>query len=386
MNSIVAKKGATTSNGNGHALLGWLRFVFDSIRSITLREFAYFLFISLLVVGLNLALMVERMLKEHSPKSNDLFTMSILLPMLVLPFVLASWSIADRSSTGRLPRPWRLALGVMAGAGAVVICVPPIVELLGFDLTPDLSMYGEEKTVIPSWAYWIASFLDVTFFTGIGVAVLETYRRRTRAQRALEAARQEQTRLTRELLESRLAAMQAQVEPHFLFDSLVDVQATYDHDADRGADVMDRLITYLRVALPRLRESGSTVQAEVDLLEAYLAVVAARHGGYPIARFTLAPECATSRFSPMLLLPLVQRAMRGAGNDGKVPHSVELVVRAAGNDVVAQLRIEAPGLCADDAELARVRDRLAGLYDGRSRLSCEEPQPGVSQFTLCVPH
>jgi len=385
MNSIVAKEGATTNNGNGHALIGWLRFAFDAIRSITWREFAYFLFISLLVVGLNLAWMVESMLKEHPAKSNDLFTMSILLPMLVLPFVLASWSIADRSS-GRLPRPWRLAIGVMAGAGIVVFCVPPIVELLGFDLSADRSLYGEGEVMIPSWAYWTASFLDVTFFTGIGVAVLETYRRRTSAQRALEAARQEQTRLTRELLESRLAAMQAQVEPHFLFDSLVDVQATYDRDADRGADVMDRLITYLRVALPRLRESGSTVQAEVDLLAAYLAVVAARHGGYPVARFTLAPECATARFSPMLLLPLVQRAMRGVGNEGKVPRSVELVVRAAGNDVVAQLRVEAPGLCADDAELARVRDRLAGLYDGRSRLSCEEPQPGVSQFTLCVPH
>ena len=381
MNSIVVKDGAHA--GNGHALLGWLRFAFDAIRSITWREFAYFLFISLLVTGLNLAWMVESMLKGRD--KPDLLTLSFLLPMLVLPFVLSTWAVADRS-TGRLPRPWRLAFGVMAGAGIVIFCVPQIVEWLGYDLSKDLRMDDEAKTIIPTWAYWVASFLDVTFFTGIGVAVLETYRRRTAAQRALEAARKEQTRLARDLLESRLAAMQAQVEPHFLFDSLVDVQATYDRDAERGADVMDSLITYLRVALPRLRESGSTVQAEVDLLAAYLAVVAARHGGFPVVRFTLAPECANSRFSPMLLLPLVQRAMRGAGNDRKVPRSVELEVRAAGTDVIAQVRIEAPGLCVDDAELARVRDRLAGLYDGRSRLSCEEPQPGVSQFTLCVPH
>jgi hypothetical protein len=273
----------------------------------------------------------------------------------------------------------------MAGAAAVILIVPPLVGWLGFDLTSDLRVDGDAKKVIPAWAYWTAGFLDVSFFTGIGVAVLEMYRRRTCAQRALETARQEQTRLARELLESRLAAMQAQVEPHFLFDSLVDVLATYDHDADRGADVMDRLITYLRVALPRLRESGSTVQAEVDLLAAYLAVVAARHGGNPVARFDLAPECAHARFSPMLLLPLVQRAMRDPGKDGKVPRGVELVVQPAGNEVIARLRIDAPGLCIDDAEMARVRDRLAGLYDGRARLVCEEPQPGVSQFTLCVP-
>lgn len=381
MNTIVAREHAAPS---GNAVTASLRFAYSAVRSITWREFAYFLFLSLLVAGLNLAWLLESILKRGYDGKTDMVSMSILMPMLVLPFVLASWAVADRS-TGRLPRPWRLATGVLVGAAIAVVCVPPIARALGFDMTQEVVFEDKMKQTIPSWAYWTAGLLEVSFFTGIGVALLETYRRRMQAQRALEAARQEQARLARELLESRLAAMQAQVEPHFLFDSLVDVQATYDRDADRGADVMDRLITYLRVALPRLRESGSTVQAEVDLLAAYLAVVAARHGGLPVAHFSVAPECANSRFSPMLLLPLVQRAMRGAGSAGAVPRRVELSVRAAGREVVAQLRIEAPGLCADDAELARVRDRLSGLYDGRSRLTCDEPQPGVSQFTLCVP-
>jgi hypothetical protein len=379
MNSIVAKEEIAPAHVN--PAFGALRFALGAIRSITWREVAYFLFLSLLVIGLNLAWLVEGMLMG---KKSDLLMPSILMPLLVVPFVLCTWAIADRSS-GALAKPWRLALGVMAGAIGVVVCVPPMVTWLGFDLSKDMQLEGDPARTIPLWSYWLASFLDVSFFTGIGVAVLETYRRRTRGQRALEAARQEQARLARELLESRLASMQAQVEPHFLFDSLVDVQATYDRDADHGANVMDRLITYLRVALPRLRESGSTVQAEVDLLAAYLAVVSARHEGRPIVRFTIAPECASLRFSPMLLLPLVQRAMRGAGPAGDVPKYVELVVRAAGKELIAQLRIEAPGLCADDPELARVRDRLAGLYDGRARLECEEPQPGSSQFTLCVP-
>jgi GNAT superfamily N-acetyltransferase len=316
-------------------------------------------------------------------KRSEFVVPSLLMPMLAMPFVLATWAIADRSS-GRLPRPWRLAFGVMAGAVLVVLCVPPIVTWMGFDLSQDMLLDGKPEMRVPLWSYWLSSFLDVSFFTGIGVAVLEAYRRRAAGQRALEDARQQQARLARELLESRLAAMQAQVEPHFLFDSLVDVQATYDRSADRGADVMDRLITYLRVALPRLRESGSTVQAEADLVAAYLAVVAARHDGQPAVRFSIAPECANQRFSPMLLLPLVQRAMR-TGHAGSVPKRVELAVTATAKELAARLRIEAPGLCADDPELARVRDRLAGLYDGRARLACDEPQPGTSEFTLCVP-
>jgi hypothetical protein len=88
----------------------------------------------------------------------------------------------------------------------------------------------------------------------------------------------------------------------------------------------------------------------------------------------------------MLLLPLVQRAVRAAAGTKAVPARVDLEVAREGASLAARLRIDAPGLCRDDAELARVRERLDGLYDGRSRLTCEEPQPGVSLFTLCVPH
>jgi hypothetical protein len=378
MNSIVVKEHA---EGRPPLSLGVVGFALAALRSITPREIAYFLFISLLVAGLNLAWLLDALVMG---KRDQLIMPNVIMPLLAVPFVLGAWVIADRSK-GTWPRPLRLALGVMAGAALVVLCVPPIVGALGYDLTKDMYVDGKHDMPIPLWAWWLGNFLDVCFFTGIGVAVLETWRRRAAGQRALEEARQQQARLARELLESRLAAMQAQVEPHFLFDSLVDVQATYDRDAGHGADVMDRLITYLRVALPRLRESGSTVQAEADLLAAYLAVVAARHGGEPAVHFSIAAECANERFSPMLLLPLVQRAMRGGGPAGSVPKRVELAVRQEGKDLVAQLRIEAQGLCADDPELARVHDRLGGLYDGRARLTCHEPRPGLSEFTLCVP-
>ena len=78
----------------------------------------------------------------------------------------------------------------------------------------------------------------------------------------------------------------------------------------RGAQDLDRLITYLRVALPRLREAGSTIEAEIELVKAYLAVVTSLHGGRPALYVTLPDDCRDARFYPMLLLPLVQRAVR----------------------------------------------------------------------------
>jgi len=379
MNTIAAGDADRRHHG---PLLGALRFAVAAVRSITWAEFGYFLFISLLVAGMNMGWLLDSMLMGK--KDSSYIFLGLGLPMLMVPFVLVAWAIADRADGTRFGRGARLALGLAAGAAATVAIGPVVLKVLGLEGFVSAMLHAEKGEVIPEWAVLGASFLDIVFFNGMGVAVLEVNRRRARALQALAAARKEQARLARKVLESRLAAMQAQVEPHFLFDSLVDIQATYDGDAGRGADVMDRLITYLRVALPRLREAGSTVQAEADLLEAYLAVVAARHGGRPIARLTVAPDCAQSRFSPMLLLPLIQRAMRTSVR-GSVPERVELDVRRAGSEVVAQLQIESAGLCADDAELARVRDRLAGLYDGRARLDCEEPGPGLSRFTLCVP-
>lgn len=380
MNTVAAGDAARRPHGS---VVGAARFAVAAVRSVTWAEFGYFLFISLLVAGMNMAWLVESMLMGK--KDGSYVLLGFAMPLLALPFVLGAWAIADRADGSRIKREWRLTLGVVAGAAVAVALGPAVLTVLGLETVVSAMLRPEKGEVIPVWAILGADFLDIVFFTGMGVAVLEMSRRRTRTLLALDAARKEQAQLAREVLESRLAAMQAQVEPHFLFDSLVDIQATYDRHAERGADVMDRLITYLRVALPRLREAGSTVQAEADLLEAYLAVVAARHAGRPVARLAVASDCTQSHFSPMLLLPLIQRAMRGAGR-GEVPERVELEVQSAGADLVARLHIEASGQCTEDAELARVRDRLAGLYDGRARLECEEPRPGLTRFTLCVPH
>jgi LytS/YehU family sensor histidine kinase len=120
-------------------------------------------------------------------------------------------------------------------------------------------------------------------------------------------------------------------------------------------------------------------------MAAYVGVVAARHEGRPAVQFVVAPDAAESRFYPMLLLPLVQRAMRVAQREsGRVPERVELVIKRHGAELGVLLRIEAGGLCSDDPELARVRERLAGLYAGRAEMRCHG-QSGCSEFVLRVP-
>ncbi len=377
MNSVVAPaEPIDTASGSR---LAW---AIQALRSITRVELAVFALIGLTVAAMNAAWGMEWL-----QKSGDLHMLvgGTLMPLLIGPVIMAGWLLADRAE-GRssLARPTRLALGLGLSVTVAVIVAPLLLVAAGIDMKPSIKI-EDRVLALPHWVRLVSAWVEVAIYTGLTFAVLEFRRRREASRQVLEVARSEQAQLSRRLLESRLAAMQAQVEPQFLFDSLVDVQATYDRDVRAGADAMDRLITYLRVALPRLREQGSTVQAEAELLAAYLGVVAARHGGQPTVHFAVAPDAAGARFYPMLLLPLVQRAIRLAQAQGEVPSRVELIAKRHGAELGVLLRIEAGGQCSDDAELIRVRERLAGLYAERASLACSEPQPQLSEFVLRVP-
>jgi LytS/YehU family sensor histidine kinase len=132
---------------------------------------------------------------------------------------------------------------------------------------------------------------------------------------------------------------------------------------------MDRLITYLRVALPKLRETGSTLGAEIDLLASYLDLVQAMHEGQPRFVAHVDPTLRQTTFHPMLLLPLVQRAIRSSSG---VPQRIELQAQATVHSLRLELSIASPGLCENDDELLRLRERLQVLYAGRASLVCED--------------
>jgi LytS/YehU family sensor histidine kinase len=85
----------------------------------------------------------------------------------------------------------------------------------------------------------------------------------------------------------------------------------------------------------------------------------------------------------MLLLPLVQRAVRERADDA--PASIRIAVQRAGDDVAIVLRVAVPGGCAEDREIVRVRERLAGLYGTRASLDCVELQGHTTQLTMRIP-
>lgn len=303
-----------------------------------------------------------------------------VVSLAIFTSALLAWLVVAAEPTERTS--WsKLVAASVASAALTAAITMPIALALGLDQVWQALM-EKTKPMPPDWLRFIGNTAHLSIYAFLFIAAAQNIRQRSATQRAVLAAQRAQAGIAREVLEARLIAMQAQVEPQFLFDSLVDIETLYRRNAPQAAQDLDRLITYLRVALPRMREAGSTMEAEIDLVKAYLAVVTSLHAGRPALYVTLSEECRTARFYPMLFLPLVQRAVRQPS--GEPPASIRIGISRIGSQIVTVLRFDHPAGCAEDAELTRVRERLAGLYGGSASLDCEEHNATV-QLTMRVP-
>ena len=125
----------------------------------------------------------------------------------------------------------------------------------------------------------------------------------------MHAAELERARTAKRTLESRLQAMQARVEPTFLFNTLSQVRDLYRADVAHGERMLDELIAYLRAAMPKMRDTSSTIGQELELVRAYLVIVRLRLGERLAFEIETPKEIGDARMPPMMLLPLVDHAI-----------------------------------------------------------------------------
>jgi len=125
---------------------------------------------------------------------------------------------------------------------------------------------------------------------------------------ALHQAEVARVALSRQMMEARLQDMRAQIEPHFLFNTLANVKRLCHTDAAGGVTMLDNLTRCLRAALPQMREAQTTLGQEADLVQAYLAVLQIRMGGWLRHAISMPSELRSQPLPPMMPLPLVYGA------------------------------------------------------------------------------
>lgn len=361
----------------GSSPLG-LVWLWQSWRSLQRVELSWFL-----LLGLAYGLVDLSNLAYVEMGRDWLLALSRMLlgPVLLSLVLLLFWLPAERSAPEHAHRVLRLTGATLLGTVAATaglwllargIAWPSVEELMR--LHKGLPMYRP-----PHWSAFAGDCLAMLVPAGLAVAFYELRARRTRVRASLQQQLHEHSVLVRRAMAARLAALQAQVEPQFLFDALVDIEQAYDRGDAEAPAQMERLIRHLRVALPRLREQGGTLESEAELLQSYLAVVAGRRKRAIDFQARWPSALNGASLPPMLLLPLLQRVLRLAAEP---PGRCSLDAEALdGGGLRLRLAFDKAGLCGEDEELRALAERLRALSGGPAELHCRD-EAGSTLFIL----
>ena len=226
------------------------------------------------------------------------------------------------------------------------------------------------------------------------MAAVVGVRRRVLQARNEQLMRQaEADRIARQLADARLKLMQAQVEPHFLFNTLASVQDLAEGRAPEAAALTRELITFLRAGLAGLRNDTTTLAREFDMVAAFLAIMKTRMGERLTFELNLPEALANEAMPPAMLISLVENAIKHGLEPSLDGGHLSLSARRDGETLTIEVRDTGLGLGASVATtsggvgLANIRERLAAIYGDDAALTINECQPHgvVAAITLNRP-
>ena len=226
---------------------------------------------------------------------------------------------------------------------------------------------------------------------GIGCVVVGAYilrEKHARAEARAAQAEAERHQLEKGMLEAKLQLMQAQVEPHFLFNTLANVQHLVETDPPSAGRMLESLIAYLRAALPQMRESTTTLAREIDMARAFLEIHRVRMGSRLDFVIDVPERLVGRAFPPMMLITLVENAVK---------HGVDpccecgcITIAARESDGILRVSVTDTGAGivpkkGGGVGLSNIRERLKALYGLSARLVLEENSPRGVVASIEVP-
>jgi signal transduction histidine kinase len=238
---------------------------------------------------------------------------------------------------------------------------------------------------------WMMSFAFLLILTGIVVKVVLGGKKRAEKRAQVATATAAEEGLKRQLVEAQLKMMQAQVEPHFLFNTLASVDYLIETDPATASKMQKNLIQYLRAALPQMREGSTTLGKEVQLCRSYLEILKFRMEDRLRYTVTIPQGLTSAQFPPMMLQSLVENSIKHGlepkPDGGAITISADIVdgrLRVTVAD--SGLGFAAASRPGTGVGLANVRERLSALYGGRARLSIDANDPSGTIVTIDVPY
>jgi len=189
--------------------------------------------------------------------------------------------------------------------------------------------------------------------------------------------------------DARLRLLQAQVEPHFLFNTLANVQALVDSGSPQASKVLTSLIAYLRAAVPRMHSQSTTLENEVDLVRSYLELMQMRMPDRLQYAIHLDPAAAALQCPPMTLLTLVENAVRHGIDPGEAGGRIDVDVWLRDGQCLIRVTDTGGGLKNTThglgTGLTNLRERLKLAFGTDARLTLIEVKPHGVCAEISIP-
>jgi sensor histidine kinase YesM len=271
---------------------------------------------------------------------------------------------------------------------ATMILATLLGSLLGLWLGAQILGFDFQKTILSGWRQFGSILLISLLFSAIISYLSYSTSRIAQSEAEIQKERAERLANENKLTEARLLLLQAQVEPHFLFNTLANVTSLIDTQPDKAKHMLEKFIEYLRATLARTREAESTLGKEIELMRAYLDIIQIRMGTRLRYNIDLPTDLSQTNFPPMLLQPLVENAVKH-GLESKVEGGTLTIIVHSENGLL-RLSVEDDGLGfkgerSGGLGLANVRERLQVLFDGKAKLIIEERIPNGTRATIELP-
>jgi sensor histidine kinase YesM len=317
------------------------------------------------------------LLDFFSPAEIALAWLEHLIELAVIAVVLmAAYTVLDEA----LPRSMQLRLAKVC---ALLLALSALLSVLlhayyadGFEhLPPPLRMLADSLR----WG------LPAVFLA----LIADAHRRALQTDSAAHAAEVARAQSQQGESEQQLALLQAQIEPHFLFNMLGNVRRLYRTQPQAGAEAIGSLMRYLHTALPQMRSRRASLGEEIALVRAYLDLFQLRMGAQLSVSIDVDAALNDADFPPMLLITLVENAIKHGLEPAGGGH---IEVRAQRRDNLLEVTVLDDGVgfgatasSGTGVGLVNVRRQLAARYQRRARLTLEAGEPRGARATIVIP-
>jgi len=326
-------------------------------------------------------LLIGAATKARMPSLDD--AVSMIIVANAIGFTLhAMFIVTNRLGVDRWARAKGIAFTVLyyTVLSTIGVFIGFTVVALAFD--PNALAWITQ----PRWI--VAMAVMSAIISTIMAAIFFSRAKQANAAADLERERLRAERVEREATLANLRALQAQIEPHFLFNTLANVTSLIDREPATAKRMLDSFIRFLRASLAATRMEHTTLADEAELIASFLQVIQVRMGSRLDYTVDVAPELGSFTLPPMLLQPVVENAIRH-GLEPKVEGGeVAFRARREAGDVVIEIVDTGVGFAPTTrggVGLSNLRDRLKLLYGDRAALAIGENTPAGTRVTVRLP-